>query len=257
MNAVLEVRGLSRAFGGIRAVDSVSFQTSASGITGLIGPNGAGKTTLLNLISGVTRAQSGNVLFRDEAITGMSAAAIARRGLCRTFQMTHVFPGQSVLGNLYRTALLRQLPTPRAWLMPARVRAGRRQAMAHAEAVLQLISMESQADADAGSLPYGLQKILGVGMALSTQPGMLLMDEPAAGLNPNETVEMTALIERIHHDAGIAIVLVEHDMKMVMRLCSELVVLVNGRLLANGPADAVRQDPAVIDAYLGADIENA
>ena len=129
--------------------------------------------------------------------------------------------------------------------------------MAHAQATLGLLEMNHLADADAGALAYGLQKILGVGMALTTQPRMLLMDEPAAGLNPNETQEMTALIERIHREAGISVVLVEHDMKMVMRLCEQLVVLVNGRLLAAGSTESVRDNPAVIEAYLGADLENA
>ena len=257
MRATLKVEHISRAFGGIRAVDDVSFQTNGSGITGLIGPNGAGKTTLLNLIAGSTKAQSGRVLFAEEDITGRSAAAIARGGLCRTFQMTHVFPGLSVRENLYRSALLRQLPTPWSLLRPGIVRAGREQAMAHAQPTLGLLEMNHLADADAGALAYGLQKILGVGMALTTQPRMLLMDEPAAGLNPNETQEMTALIERIHREAGISVVLVEHDMKMVMRLCEQLVVLVNGCLLAAGSTESVRDNPAVIEAYLGADLENA
>jgi len=257
MSAVLQVRNLSRAFGGIRAVDGVSFEAGGDGITGLIGPNGAGKTTMFNLITGTTRASSGEVAFQGERIERLSAPAIARKGLGRTFQMTHVFPGLSVLDNLYRAALFRQLPSPWSLVRPATVRQGRRQAFAQAEQALAMIGMESLANDDAGALAYGQQKILGVGMALTTQPSMLLMDEPAAGLNAVETDAMSALIERVHHSAGVSIVLVEHDMNMVMRLCSHLVVLVNGRLLASGPAATVRDNPQVIDAYLGADLENA
>lgn len=256
MSAQLNVRGLSRHFGGIRAVDDVSFTTEPGQITGVIGPNGAGKTTLFNLICGMTRPSSGEVSMGGAVVTGRSAAYLARQGLVRTFQMTHVYAGCTVYENLYRSALFRQLPTPWSLFNPGGVLRARREARNQADRALELIGLESVADVQADALAYGLQKILGVGMALTARPRILLMDEPAAGLNPVETVQMADLIERIHAD-GVDVVVVEHDMGLVMRLCRKLVVLVNGRLLAAGPTEQVRQDPRVIDAYLGADLEDA
>lgn len=256
MAAVLKVEGLSRAYGGIRAVDDVTFSTSRGAITGVIGPNGAGKTTLFNLVAGTVRPTKGHVLLDGVPITGQTAGAVARLGLVRTFQMTTVFANCDVWQNLYRAALFRQFPTPLSLMNPFVLKSGRRRAAEAATAALDMIGMTSLANADASSLAYGQQKILGVGMALAAQPRMLLMDEPAAGLNPVETEALGDLISRVFA-TGIDIVLVEHDMQMVMRLCERIVVLVNGRLLADGPAAEIRENPQVIEAYLGADLDNA
>lgn len=256
MSVQLHVSGLSRHFGGIRAVDDVSFSTEPGQITGVIGPNGAGKTTLFNLIAGTIKPGAGEVTMNGDPITGQPAAYLARQGLVRTFQMTHVFANHSVYENLYRAALFRQFPSPWSLFNPFWLQQGREEAENQAHAALTLIGLESKADVQADSLAYGLQKILGVGMALTAKPRMLLMDEPAAGLNPVETVEMASLIERIHK-TGMDVVVVEHDMGLVMRLCQKLVVLVNGRVLAEGATADVRQDSRVIEAYLGADLEDA
>jgi len=256
MAAMLEVQSLSRAYGGIRAVDDVSFSVARGVLTGVIGPNGAGKTTLFNLISGTVRPTSGVVLLDGQPLAGLSAGAVARRGLVRTFQMTTVFANCSVWQNLYRAALFRQLPTPAALMNPFTLKARRERAAAAASSALETVGMQTLADADAGSLAYGQQKVLGVGMALAAAPRMLLMDEPAAGLNPVETEALGDLIARVHA-SGIDIILVEHDMQMVMRLCRRIVVLVNGRLLAEGDAAEIRDNPQVIEAYLGADLDNA
>lgn len=254
MSVQLSVHGLSRHFGGIRAVDEVSFSTVPGQITGVIGPNGAGKTTLFNLIAGATKPSAGGVTMDGVAITGHPVESLARQGLVHTFQMTHVFAGHTVFENLYRVALFRQFPSPWSLFTPWSVRRGRQEAARQAEQALALIGLESVADEQADSLAYGLQKMLGVGMALTAMPRLLLMDEPAAGLNPVETVAMADLIERIHA-SGIDVMVVEHDMGLVMRLCQKLVVLVNGRLLAEGPTAQMRQDPRVIEAYLGADLD--
>ena len=256
MTARIAVSHLTKRFGGIVALDDVSFEAMGGEITGIIGPNGAGKTTLFNTIAGEHQPTAGTIHFDGRALAGMSAGAVARMGLVRTFQMTTVFPGCTVIENLRRAALFRRFASPLAFFRVVRTARMRREAAEIADRVLGTIGLEKLADAAADSLAYGQQKVLGVGLALTAMPSMMLMDEPAAGLNPIETEEMGDLIARIHGD-GIDVILVEHDVKMVMRLCKRIVVLANGRLLACGSAQDVRENPDVIEAYLGADIENA
>jgi len=247
MTALLELSGLSKRFGGLKAVDDVSFTMAEGELFGIIGPNGAGKTTLFNLVTGTLRPTSGEVRFRGEKLTGLKPDAVARKGIVRTFQATTIFREASVLDNARRAHLLRTLH------QPARLMAGRTEWQAsEAEAleILKLLELDRFSAQKARELPYGSQKLLGVGMALATRPRLLLMDEPAAGLNPNETRALGGLFERLR-SRGTDIVLVEHDVRLVMSVCQRVLVLNYGRAIAVGRPDEIRNDPQVIEAYLG------
>ena len=247
MTALLELSGLSKRFGGLKAVDDVSFTMAEGELFGIIGPNGAGKTTLFNLVTGTLRPTSGEVRFRGEKLTGLKPDAVARKGIVRTFQATTIFREASVLDNARRAHLLRTLH------QPARLMAGRTEWQAsEAEAleILKLLELDRFSAQKARELPYGSQKLLGVAMALVTRPRLLLMDEPAAGLNPNETRALGGLFERLR-SRGTDIVLVEHDVRLVMSVCQRVLVLNYGRAIAVGRPDEIRNDPQVIEAYLG------
>ncbi len=257
MIAVLEVAAVSKRFGGIRAVDGVSFAMKPGEIFGIIGPNGAGKTTLFNVITGAMAPSAGKIAFRGADITGRPMDEVARRGVIRTFQSTSVFKRETVAENLRRSHLFARLSRPSSLLDRARVSAVNQAAQARAASVLAFIGFAGSPHALAGDLPYGLQKILGVGMALAAEPKLLLMDEPAAGLNPHETERMGELILRMRKELGIEIMLVEHDMKMVMNVCSRVLVLNYGEPIAIGAPDEIKKNPSVIEAYLGTDYEFA
>ena len=247
MTPVLQVSGLSKRFGGLKAVDEVSFSIDAGELFGIIGPNGAGKTTLFNVVTGTLRPTSGEVSFLGASLAGLKADAVARRGIVRTFQATTIFREATVLENLRRAHLLRTL------YQPARLMArGSEWAAAEADArqILELLELDRFAGQKARELPYGSQKLLGVGIALATRPRLLLMDEPAAGLNPNETRALAALFGRLR-SRGIDIVLVEHDVRLVMSVCDRILVLNYGKAIALGRPDAIRANPEVIEAYLG------
>ena len=253
MTALLELSGLSKRFGGLKAVDDVSFTVAEGELFGIIGPNGAGKTTLFNLVTGTLRPTSGEVRFRGEKLTGLKPDAVARKGIVRTFQATTVFREASVLDNARRAHLLRTLH------QPARLMAGRTEWQAsevEALEILKLLELDRFSAQKARELPYGSQKLLGVAMALVTRPRLLLMDEPAAGLNPNETRALGGLFEQLR-SRGTDIVLVEHDVRLVMSVCHRVLVLNYGRAIAVGCPDEIRNDPQVIEAYLGGDDEIA
>jgi branched-chain amino acid transport system ATP-binding protein len=243
----LELSGLSKRFRGLKAVDDVSFSMAKGELFGIIGPNGAGKTTLFNLITGTLRPTAGEIRFRGDRITGLGPDAVARKGIVRTFQATTIFRDASVFDNVRRAHLLRTLHQPaRLTAYHAALQA----AETEAREILALLELDRMSTQNARELPYGSQKMLGVAMALATQPQLLLMDEPAAGLNPNETRALAALFQRLR-GRGIDIVLVEHDVRLVMSVCDRILVLNYGRAIALGRPDEIRTDPQVIEAYLG------
>ncbi|MCC6210483.1 MAG: ABC transporter ATP-binding protein [Burkholderiales bacterium] len=248
--ALLEVRGLSRRFAGLLAVDEVSFEVRRGELVGLIGPNGAGKTTLFNVIAGQMPPSAGEVRFAGERIDGREAGEIARRGISRTYQNLRVFPDISVFDNVSAGAAGRHGVSLWRALLPGLDRARSAAIAAATVGALERFGLTAQADALAGNLAYGQKKMLEIARAMALGPSLLLLDEPAAGLNTAETLALADLVRALCRE-GLTIVLVEHDMPMVMRICDRIVVLDSGRLIADGAPPAVRADPAVRAAYLG------
>jgi branched-chain amino acid transport system ATP-binding protein len=252
MANLLEVNGLTRRFGGLTAVDTVSFGVQKGEIFGIIGPNGAGKTTLFNVIAGHYRPSAGTVTFEARDISGKTSDAIARLGIARTFQAVHHFKQETVRENLRRAAVLSHRYGPLAYFSP-----GAKRNIADLGEVARFIGLFDMLDMQAGGLAYGLQKALGIGMAMMVSPKLLLMDEPAAGLNSTEKVVAGGLIRKLRDERGISVLLVEHDMPLVMGNCDRILVINQGKPIALGTPDAVKSDAAVIDAYLGEDYEFA
>jgi branched-chain amino acid transport system ATP-binding protein len=249
--SLLIVENLRIAFGGLVAVDGVSFAVERGEIFALIGPNGAGKTTLFNIVSGIYAPQGGRIVLDGEDVSGLPPHQLARRGLSRTFQNLQVFFRMSAVENVMVGRHLHERRTVLAHLfaLPS-VRAQNRATRACAEKLLALVGLSDAAGMPAGSLPYGALKRLEIARALATEPKILLLDEPAAGCNPAETAEVDAVIKKVAAQ-GVAVILVEHDMRMVMNISHRIHVLDRGRTLAEGTAEAVRADPAVTAAYLG------
>jgi branched-chain amino acid transport system ATP-binding protein len=249
--SLLIVENLRIAFGGLVAVDGVSFAVQRGEIFALIGPNGAGKTTLFNIISGIYAPQGGRIVLDGEDVSGLPPHQLARRGLSRTFQNLQIFFRMSAVENVMAGRHLHEGRNVLAHLfaLPS-VRAQNRATRACAEKLLALVGLSDVADAPAGNLPYGALKRLEIARALATEPKILLLDEPAAGCNPTETEEVDAVIKMIAAQ-GIAVILVEHDMRMVMNISDRIHVLDRGHTLAEGTAEAVRADPTVTAAYLG------
>lgn len=248
---LLQADRLGKSFGGVQAVDDVSFSVMPGRIHALIGPNGAGKTTLFNLVAGAVTPSSGAVTFNGADITALPPMQRARAGLQRTFQNLQTFGELSALENVmvgrHIHSNTRFLP---AMLGLPGVRRANREAQDKAEALMRQVGLGAYLCARADALPYGALKRLDIARALATEPRLLLMDEPAAGLNPAETDALMELIRAIAA-SGVTLVLVEHDMKLVMNLSEHIVVLDRGRKLAEGPPEAVRTNPDVISAYLG------
>ena len=252
---LLSIEGLGISFGGLKAVNDVSFGVKPGEIVSVIGPNGAGKTTLFNMISGVYQPGSGKVILNGEDVTAMSPHLLARRGMCRTFQNLQVFQSMTVLENTIAGYHLQESGHVLSDLLnlPASRRRAK-EAEAGARELLKRVGLERAAEREAGSLSYGSLKRLEIARAMALKPKVLLLDEPAAGCNAVETDEIDHLIAEIA-GSGVAILLVEHDMKMVMRISNHIVVLDHGEKIAEGDPASVSRNPAVIAAYLGA--ENA
>jgi branched-chain amino acid transport system ATP-binding protein len=247
----LRVSGLRRAFGGVLAAADVSFSVASGSACALIGPNGAGKTTVFNLITNLFPADSGEVLLYGQALAGLATSRIAELGLIRTFQSARVFPGMTVLENALagRHRKLRSSALAAALRLPTSRREEREQT-ARAMRLLDLVGLGPSRDTHAVLLPMGAQKLLEVVRALMAQPRVLLLDEPAAGLNDTETEELAALLRAIR-DSGITVLVVEHNMSLVMNVADQVIVLEAGRVIASGSPAEVQADKRVIAAYLG------
>ncbi|MDL2355643.1 MAG: ABC transporter ATP-binding protein [Pseudomonadota bacterium] len=249
---MLTIEHLSKSFGGVHAVQDVSFSVREGAIHSVIGPNGAGKTTLFNLVSGIYTPTKGRIMFNGENVAGMAPDALARRGLSRTFQNLQVCMNMTAIDNVMVGAHLRlnqnlfasmlRLPAVRRMDAECRVEAAR---------LMDFVGVGKYKDAEASQMPYGALKRLEIARALAAGPKILLLDEPAAGLNHTETGEIEQLIRKVAQ-SGVTVLLVEHDMKLVMNLSDHILVLDYGKTLAEGSAAEVRANPDVIAAYLGA-----
>ncbi len=250
--ALLEVNQLSIHFGGVKAVQNVSFSIDAGIVYAVIGPNGAGKTTLFNLITGIYTPTSGTIKLDGEAIGGKSPNELAQRGVARTFQNLQICMNMSAIENVMVGAHLRlDRNFFKAALRWPAIRARDRELRQQAADLMCFVGLQDYLQARADSMPYGALKRLEIARALAMQPRLIFLDEPAAGLNTKETQDVDALVRKVA-DSGITVVLVEHDMKMVMNLSDRILVLDYGKKLTEGTAQEVRSNPDVITAYLGA-----
>jgi len=250
--ALIEARNLSIAFGGIRAVDDVSFRVAKGEIFAIVGPNGAGKSTIFNLISRIYEPTDGKLIFEGADITNVAPHTIAGRGIARTFQNIELFEHATVLDNLLIGRHCRARPNVLAEMLftPG----VRREELRHREAVEEVIDfldLANYRDQRISGLPYGVRKVVELARALCARPKLLLLDEPASGLNTEETEEVAFWIDDIKNDLGITVIMIEHDMSLVSAVSDRVLALNNGRTLALGTPTAVQSDPAVIEAYLG------
>lgn len=249
---MLEVHNIRKRFGGLVAVDDVSFTVRSGEILSLIGPNGAGKTTCFNLITGFLRPSSGAIRVEDADVTGWAPHAIAKRGVVRTFQKTNILKRLSVFENVLAAHHLHGTTSLLSTLFPGRrVKASERGLRDSAAEIIELVGLGARMDAEAGALSCGELRLLEVAIGLGAKPRLLMLDEPAAGLNSEEATKLGAVLKRLVGARVEALLLVEHNMNLVMSVSDRIVVMNFGRKLAEGTPDAIRTNPHVIDAYLG------
>ncbi len=249
---ILETHHLGIDFGGLTAVDELSLTVGRTEIAGLIGPNGAGKTTVFNMLTNVYQPTRGSILLDGRPTAGKTTAQVNRMGIARTFQNIRLFSNMSVLDNV-KVGLHNSIKEGffASVTHAFGYRKAEKQANTRALELLDFFSMADTANSEAGSLPYGAQRRLEIVRALATNPGIILLDEPAAGMNPSETAELMENIRRIRDTFHIAVMLIEHDMSLVMNICEGICVLDHGKIIAKGTPDEIKSNPAVIEAYLG------
>ena len=252
---LLDVRHVTMRFGGITAVNDLSMRLPKGSITGLIGPNGAGKTTAFNVISGFYTPQEGDILFKGRSVKGFPPHRICKAGMARTFQNIRLFGSESALENVMVGCQVRRKSQ---WWTPIFGLARREEndIREKARALIHRLALDAYVNEKASSLPYGAQRRLEIARALATSPDFLLLDEPAAGMNPQESTELMHFIRHIRDEFDLTILLIEHDMKVVMGVCEYIWVLEYGQLIAEGDPEAIRNNPRVIEAYLGEDVSS-
>ncbi|WP_018665248.1 ABC transporter ATP-binding protein [Heyndrickxia acidiproducens] len=249
---ILEIKGLTKNFGGLAATSNVDINIPKNSITAVIGPNGAGKTTVFNMVTGVYKPTSGDILLNGEPITGLKPHAVTKKGIARTFQNIRLFESLTVMENVLIGmhshlksrffSIICQLPG---------MKKEEKEAEIEAYELLKYVGLAKLLNETAGSLPYGAQRRLEIARALAARPKLLLLDEPAAGMNPKETKELTNLIRHMCDERNLTVVLIDHDMKLVMEISNHIVVLDHGEKIAEGNPVAIRSNPRVVEAYLG------
>lgn len=249
---ILKIENLSKQFGGLRAIDGLDMHVFENEILGIIGPNGAGKTTLYNVISGTFRPTSGKVIFKNENLTGLKTHQVARKGIARTFQANSLFREETVRDNVIFAFHIQRKAGSFGWFFNSnKAREQEKGIREQADQIVDYMGLNDLKDELAKNLAHGDQRVLGVAMALATNPAVLLLDEPLTGMNPTEKTEMVTIINGLREQRGITLVVIEHDMSAIMSLCDRITVLNYGQKIAEGLPEEVKTNKEVISAYLG------